>query len=266
MRVGSQVRSTVVWLSVVIFGLVITGISHTAPINKATVELAYLFDEGKGDVAKDLSGNGRDGDISGAKHVKSVIGDGLEYDGVDDNLIVTGYNGIGGTDPRTTVFWFKTTTVRDHSWVKWGVNSPSQKYYIRAHVRGNECNLRVEINSGNNFGTDNVCDGEWHHCAVVFPEGSDAVKDHDLYVDGKLQEKEGTEFEMDTNIDTQEVNMGARLANHTFMLGTLDEVAIFNVDLSEDQINAIMDNGLQSALGVDPQGKLATSWAMIKTY
>ena len=31
MRVGSQVRSTVVWLSVVIFGLVITGISHTAP-------------------------------------------------------------------------------------------------------------------------------------------------------------------------------------------------------------------------------------------
>ena len=92
------------------------------------------------------------------------------------------------------------------------------------------------------------------------------MKDHDLYVDGKLQEKGGTEFAMDTNIDTQAVNIGARLTNHTFMLGTLDEVAIFNVDLSEDQINAIMDNGLQSALGVDPQGKLATSWAMIKKY
>ena len=266
MKIRSQSGTMVFWLSIIVFTVSVTGISHSAVIDEDTIEVAYLFDEGKGNVAKDFSGNDRDGEITGAKHVKGVFGDGLEYDGVDDNLIVTGYNGIGGTDPRTTVFWFKTTTVRDHSWVKWGVNTVGQKYYIRAHVRGDECNLRVEVNSGNNFGTDNVCDGEWHHCAVVFPEGSDAVKDHDLYVDGKLQEKEGTEFAMDTNIDTQAVNIGARLANHTFMLGTLDEVAIFNVDLTEDQIKAIMDNGFQSALGVDPQGKLATSWAMIKKY
>ena len=266
MRVKSQGRFVFVGLIVATFGLVWTNTSSSAPLDLKTVEFAYLFDEGKGNTAKDISGNDRDGDITGAKHVKGVIGDGLEYDGVDDNLIVTGYNGIGGTDPRTTVFWFKTTTVRDHSWVKWGVNSPSQKYYIRAHVRGDECNLRVEVNSGNNFGTDNVCDGEWHHCAVVFPDGSDAVKDHDLYVDGKLQEKEGTEFAMDTNVDSQAVNIGAPLANHTFMIGSFDEVAVFNVDLTEDQIDAIRENGLQAALGVDPQGKLATSWAMIKTY
>ena len=266
MKFGSQSRLMVLWIGFIIFAASIASVSHAAALEKDTLEVAYLFDENSGNVARDISGNDRHGEITGAKRVKGVFGNALEYDGSDDNVIVTGYNGIGGTEPRTTVLWFKTTTVRDHSWVKWGVNSPSQKYYIRAHVRGNECNLRVEINSGNNFGTDNVCDGEWHHCAVVFPEGSDAVKDHDLYVDGKLQEKEGTEFEMDTNIDTQAVNIGARLANHTFMLGTLDEVAIFNVDLSEDQINAIMDNGLQSALGVDPQGKLATSWAMIKKY
>ena len=266
MKLGTRDRLTVVWLLVIAFGWVCINISRSAPLDLETVEVAYLFDEGRGNVAKDISGNGRDGEITGAKHVKGVIGDGLEYDGVDDNLIVTGYNGIGGTEPRTTVFWFKTTTVRDHSWVKWGVNSPSQKYYIRAHVRGDECNLRVEVNSGNNFGTDNVCDGDWHHCAVVFPDGSDAVKDHDLYVDGKLQVKEGTEFAMDTSTDTQAVNMGAPLANHTFMIGSFDEVAIFNVDLSLDQIDAIRENGLKSALGVDPQGKLATSWAMIKTY
>ena len=266
MRVENQSKFLFVWLMVVVFGLVWINSSRAAPLDLKTVEVAYLFNKWNGNVARDISGNGRDGDITGAKYVKGVIGDGLEYDGVNDNLIVTGYKGIGGTDPRTTVFWFKTTTVRDHSWVKWGVNSPSQKYYIRAHVRGDECNLRVEVNSGNNFGTDDVCDGEWHHCAVVFPEGSDAVKDHDLYVDGKLQVKEGTEFAMDTSTDTQEVNIGAPLANHTFMIGSFDEVAIFNVDLSLDQIDAIRENGLQAALGVDPQGKLATSWAMIKMY
>ncbi len=266
MKIGSQSILMVLWLSTIILTVSIVNVSQAAAIEKGTLEVAYLFDESEGNVAKDISGNDRHGEIIGTKRVKGVFGNALEYDGSDDNVIVTGFKGIGGTDPRTTVFWFKSDVVREHSWVKWGINSPEQKYYIRSHIRGDACNLRVEVNGGQNFGMDNVCDGEWHHCAVVFPEGSDAVKDHDLYVDGKLQDKEGTDKAMNTNIDTQDVNMGARLANHVFMLGTLDEVAIFNVDLDLKQINAIRNTGLQTALGIDPQGKLAISWAMIKNY
>ncbi len=58
--------------------------------------------------------------------------------------------------------------------------------------------------------------------------------------------------------------MGDFLAHHAFMFGLLDEVAIFSVDLSEDQINAIRENGLQAALGVHPQGKLTTRMSEIK--
>ncbi len=266
MKFRSQTTMKIVLLSSIVFTLLIPFISFAATIDVGTVEVAYLLDENDGNVAKDISGNERHGEITGAKRVEGMFGKALEYDGTDDNLIVTGYNGIGGTDPRTTVFWFKSDVVRDHSWVKWGVNASTQKYYIRSHVRGNECNLRVEVNGGNNFGTDNVCDGEWHHCAVVFPKGSDAVKDHDLYVDGKLQAKEGTEFAVNTNIDTQAINIGAKLANHTFMFGSMDEVAIFNVDLSLKQINSIRNVGLKSALGIDPQDKLTTRWGMIKKY
>ena len=266
MKLTNMNRLELIILSAIVIILLNHNVPAAAVIDKDSIEVAYLLDENDGNVVKDISGNERHGEITGAKRVDGIFGRALEYDGVDDNLIVTGYNGIGGTDPRTTVFWFKSTTVRDHSWVKWGVNVNGQKYYIRAHIRGNECNLRVEVNGGNNFGTDNVCDGEWHHCAVVFPKGSDAVKDHDLYVDGKLQEKEGTEFAMNTNVDTQAVNMGAKLAHHTFMLGSFDEVAIFNVDLSLKQIDAIRDHGLKSALGIDPQDKLTTRWGMIKKY
>lgn len=266
MKFRSQTTMKIVLLSSIVFTLLIPFISFAATIDVGTVEVAYLLDENDGNVAKDISGNERHGEITGAKRVEGMFGKALEYDGTDDNLIVTGYNGIGGTDPRTTVFWFKSDVVRDHSWVKWGVNVSTQKYYIRSHVRGNECNLRVEVNGGNNFGTDNVCDGEWHHCAVVFPKGSDAVEDHDLYVDGKLQAKEGTKFAMNTNIDTQVVNIGAKLANHTFMSGSMDEVAIFNVELSLKQINSIRNVGLKSALGIDPQDKLTTRWGMIKKY
>ncbi|MCG9126390.1 LamG domain-containing protein [Candidatus Poribacteria bacterium] len=259
-----QFSKHVCCLGILILLLTSLGNLYAAAIDKDTIEVAYLFDEGSGNVAKDISGNGRDGNITGAKRVQGKFGKALEYDGTDDNLIVSGYNGIGGTDPRTTVFWIKTSTTRDHSWVKWGINSAGQKYYIRSHVRGTDCNLRVEVNGGNNFGTDNVCDGEWHHCAVVFPKGGKDVKDHDLYVNGKLQVKEGTAHGMDTNVDTQVVNIGHKLANHQFLLGTLDEVAIFNVELSLKQINTIRNTGLKSALHVDSKGKLATRWGMLK--
>ena len=266
MRIESRYRFILMWLVVITFGLLVASSSYSAVLDPKTVEVAYLFDEGKGNVAKDISGNNRDGDISGASYAKGVFGTCLDYDGKDDNLVVTGYAGIGGTDPRTTVFWFKAGDTREHSWVKWGPNLTGEKYYIRAHLRGGGCNLRIEVAGGQNFGEDEVCDEEWHHMAVVFPKGSDAVKDHDLYVDGKLQAKEGNDQAMDTNDEAQEVNMGDFLAHHQFMFGLFDEVAIFNVDLTEKQITAIMDNGLQAALGVDPQAKLATTWGMIKKY
>ena len=256
----------VAFFTAIIFTVSVIGHVQAAAIDKNTIEFAYLFDEGEGNVARDFSGNGRDGAIFGAVYVKGKFGTCLEYDGVNDNVIAQGYSGIGGTEPRTTVFWFKSKDTREHSWVKWGPDSPGQKYYIRANVRGTECNLRVEVNGGNNFGTDNVCDGEWHHCAVVFPKGSNAVLDHDLYVDGELQVKEGVENAMDTNDEVQEVNMGNFLASHSFMFGFFDEVAVFNVELTLNQIDAIRKHGLTGALGVDPQGKLTTNWATIKTY
>ena len=265
MKSRSQKRQMVIIFIVCVCTLLVQIISSAVVIDRDTIEFAYLFDEGKGDIAEDLSENGRDGEITGAKYVDGVFGKCLQYDGVDDNLIVPDFTGVNGLQPRTTVFWFKSEGTRDHSWVKWGANRAGEKYYIRAHPRGGGCNLRIEVSGGQNFGADNVCDGEWHHCAVVFPEGSDSVKDHDLYVDGILQTKEGNDQEMNTDGNTVLVNIGARLTGHTFLLGLLDEVAIFNTDLSLEQIDTIMNNGLEGALGVDPQGKLATNWARIKT-
>ncbi len=253
-------------LGIIIFVLSATAMSHARVISDDNVEVVYLFDEGDGDVAIDSSPNGRDGTIVGAQYVNGVYGTALQYDGVDDNLIITGYAGVGGVDPRTTLFWFKSEGTRDHSWVKWGPNASGEKYYIRGHVTGQECYLRIEVNGGQNYGNTDVCDGEWHHCALVFPAGSDSVQDHHLYVDGVLQEKIGNDKEMNTNSVAQDVNIGARLTGHTFMLGFLDELAIFSTDLDADQINNIKDNGLYGSVSVDPKGKLATNWASIKKY
>ena len=74
-----------------------------AAIDSKTAEVLLLFDEGSGGVAEDASGNGNDAEVSGTQWVDGPFGKALEYDCVDDNVVITGYLGIGGTDPRITV-------------------------------------------------------------------------------------------------------------------------------------------------------------------
>jgi hypothetical protein len=48
--------------------------------------------------------------------------------------------------------------------------------------------------------------------------------------------------------------------------GIIDDVAVFNVALTESDIKTIMDNGLERSLitAVSPSGKLTTTWADLK--
>ncbi len=240
--------------------------SH-AVIDGATIEGAWLFDGNSADIATDSSGHGRHGAITGAKRVNGKFGSALEFDGVGDQVVITDYFGVGGTDPRTTVLWFKGSDAIEHSWVKWGVNADTQKYYIRSHVSGAECYLRIETQGGQHYGSTNVCDGEWHHLAVVFPDGSDSVKDHLLYVDGVLEaQTAGNDVGVDTDNQTTEVHIGAPLAHHVYAKGVMDEISIFNVALSENDIKDIMANGLAVALAVDPAGKLTSTWGWLKQH
>ena len=126
------------------------------------------------------------------------------------------------------------------------------------------CQLRVENAGGNNWGDVDVCDGKWHHHAVVFPADAKDVQGYKIYVDGKLNAKFGVTNPMAIDNKAQEVVMGAKLLHHTFMHGSFDEPAIFNVALPVNQIQLIMNQGLASVLAVEPGDKLSTNWAMIK--
>ena len=46
--------------------------------------------------------------------------------------------------------------------------------------------------------------------------------------------------------------------------GVIDEVGVFDVALTEDDINGIMKDGLSQA-AVSPSGKLTTTWSSVKS-
>jgi hypothetical protein len=103
-----------------------------------------------------------------------------------------------------------------------------------------------------------VNDNEWHHIAIAidYPE----IR---LFIDGVDQ---GVQALPDNMVSTEtSVWIGKRKPNNFAFKGIIDEVGIFNVGLSKDDVQRIMNDGLITALAVSSMSKLATSWATIKT-
>jgi len=261
-------KSIVTGLGFALLCLIFTAQSNAA-IDANTIEGLWLFDDGSGNTASDSSGNGRHGDImGGTQWIAGRYGGALNLNGTDGEVVITGYKGIGGTAGRSTVLWFRGTAERDHRLVCWGANAEAIKYHIRVHESA-PYSLRVETQGGQLYSNGpTLVDGEWHHVAVVLPDGSTMCHDNILYIDGILQEdRAGNDVGLDTDNVTWDVEIGydKDIGHGEYAEGDFDEVGIFNVALSVDDVNMIMMQGFaQVVLGVSSRDKLATTWSSLK--
>ena len=117
------------------------------------------------------------------------------------------------------------------------------------------------------FGTSTINDGKWHHLAAT-ADRKGAMK---LYRDGKLEAEKDISAQQKENEDNHKpftIGGEAGVASRSLVDGAIDEAALFNVVLTEDQITEIAQKGLARTLGaeaVSPNDKLATTWGKIKT-
>jgi len=89
--------------------------------------------------------------------------------------------------------------------------------------------------------------------------------DWKIYIDG--EEKSSLSCnKAEINLDTGHLTIGRDddECPNRFGDGAIDEVAIFNVALSEDEIKEIMTKGLTGMTAVSPGGKLPVAWGAIK--
>ncbi|MCA9246764.1 MAG: NPCBM/NEW2 domain-containing protein, partial [Planctomycetales bacterium] len=185
----------------------------------------------------------------------------FSFDGTNDEIVLTGYQGITGRDPRTVTAWVQTTA-QNNAIVAWGNNANAQKFVFRLNDNagnGQVGALRLEVNGGFIIGTTDLRDGQWHHVAVTWEnDGSPNVVDALLYVDGQLETVSG---QQGNNLNTA-ANADVRIGNDPLTggrnwNGKLDDVAIFGAALSQAEIQAIM-SGDFTAYGVNvPLGEAA---------
>ncbi len=253
----------------------ITG-SH-ANLDEKTIAGMWTFEEGKGKVVEDLSGNGTDGEFVGdLKWAEGKFGGGLEFNGADTWVKL----GTKGEEKTLAALDFKESEgFTIHAWV-YAAEAPTGKCVIwkglgcsswsqfllgtGAHENAeNSTKAAFHIRAANGGAKlevlgEEIPDKEWVHLVGTW----DGAKLH-VYVNGKLQNSE--EAKGPPWSSPEEVYIGADpgCGKRCQWEGIIDEIVIFNVALTDDEVQSLGD-GIESALAVDAAGKITTTWGKIK--
>ena len=111
-----------------------------------------------------------------------------------------------------------------------------------------------------------IKDDQWHHYVVVAKDGE---RDPAMYIDGELKEVETRDGQRVIALEPspgRALHIGAALPERfdSWTNNTIDDLAIFNVALSQADVERLGKGVDNSIFAVSPLGKLATTWAVLK--
>ncbi len=260
-----MVRKLLALLTISLLGNYLAGMmgySAMAEIDPETIVAVWLCDEGAGKTLADASGNGHDGELVGKAGWTNdgKFENALEFEGAPGSRVEIPHDKSLNLEEWTITAWVKVQPTGAWSIVL--VKDPAnglQNYSLDMNDGGR---VFSEITNAGNWSdcgsVTTVQDDEWHFLAASY-DG----KNLHVYVEGK-QEKEQAFAPGDVN--NAPVSIGDRMDSTQPLKGIIDDIGLFNIALSEDDLKTIMNDRLSPMLSVDPASKLTTTWGRIKTY
>ena len=288
---NTVLKSTLVCVSLIALGLIFTHPGYTK-IELADEDIVgiWLFDEADGDAIVDASGHHADGKINnftadGVTREPGKFGGALKFPAVDgklNNVTIPNPQNYNAFDEFTISLYVKAKTT--------GAN---QRMFSNESFPGGDGSRNIvwELNGGAGdtgrivFGADGCCkwadaqaprdtltDDVWHHVVGLWKQPSLLV-----YTDGRKGQDKCFDGDSPNGDDPCNALPDLKAAGDPFIIATrpndtgnfnglIDEVALLDRALSEDEIRTIMDDGLEAgALAVSPQGKATTTWGAIKS-
>ncbi len=161
----------------------------------------------------------------------------LNFDGASDRITGTNPNLPQGNSPRTIEAWVRNSTGNDMTIFNYGnINvATNQIYTLHLYNGVYIIGYFNDINTGYN-----INDGNWHHVAVSH-DGTNSR----IYVDGVLINTTSITY----NTNGYDFQIGASNRNGSYLYnlsGSLDEIRVWNVALTEADILATMNCEAQS--------------------
>jgi hypothetical protein len=217
----------------------------------------YTFDEGSGTTAHDWA-HGFDGTIHGATWAAGKIGGALSFDGVNDYIRVLDNPSLRFTQNSsfTLCAWVNPiSSVGQGDLVsKWQTDSKTNlfTYVMEWRLESQSFGFGV-CKSGSGYvelgapsGTGPV--GIWSHIACVYDN-----RNMKIYVNGELEASGYFPYNTGTNTADNDLGIGAGLmlsGIERYFGGILDDIRIYNRELTAEEIKTIPEPGTIALLGL----------------
>lgn len=256
-------------VTILLVALFLICASSLYAIDKKGLVLYLPFDEGVGEVAKDASGNGNDGQfIEGAEWVEGKFGKAVHLSEPGDYVKVPTSDSLNVEQDITMELWALVDSMSPDPYCSFITKcTADQVGAYMLHVDGSAGAVAIDplVFINNTYAQwpsarATVPFSEWHHIAASY-DG----KEYKTYIDGELgatfQRSPGGKLDhSDAPVAIGRDNRYA-IPGGRFMDCTLDEVRIWNRVLSEDEIKEAMTGVL---LPVGPKEFLTTTWGSVK--
>jgi len=278
-----KVKYLLIGVVVLFSASLLFAVSSEAKMDPKTIAGMWLFNEGKGKVAKDSSGNENNGTlVNDPKWVDGKFGKALTFDGGSNYVDCGNGESLDITKEITVGAWVKFNGI-DYKAGAGNLFSIGAKGYPdsvpanagwwfsydnRTNGQGFPYSCFGNKNGGwagggNSFAGYNFVftKGEWYHLA--FTVGKSIAK---LYINGDQLGADKPLVNLVLSDTSRNLSIGSATTSYYFN-GSIDEFAIFNVSLEKQDIQTIMNTGLEKSTSFavfDLSGKLTTTWAKIK--
>lgn len=224
--------------------------------------LNFAFDEGAGDIAEDMSGNGHDGTIDNPMWSDGKFGGALNFGGAGSGTWVT----VESTDALNVNECTFMAWINAENWegtrqivgksVHGGCSGRGQ---YGLFSEGGVLKLRFETEGGRaDINADLPVTGQWIH--VAFTNDGTMAR---LFVDGEVIGEGNIPGALNSIDDPLRIGQDCDRENNVFA-GMIDEVRLWNRAVSQDDINVLM-NLSANATPVDPLDKISTTWGSLKS-
>ena len=243
------------WLPLMTLTLALAGGAYASNPNADPNLMGWWkLDDGTGTTAVDSSGNGNNGTLyGGPQWVPGIMGGALEFDGVDDYVLVT----RTVQDDMTVMCWIKTATpgaalVPAAAWrgsgLIWSDVAGTMNDFILAVWDRKLIFSTEESQSGLSVG--DVVMGDWVHVAVTRVGSTADVK---MYINGEIDKEINLAFTGPLTANPN-ITIGADPLDSRFYKGLIDDVRIYNRALTASEIPLAMAGGPQ-AVSPNPRDK-----------